>query len=307
MHRRVVWPLAVLLVAATCCLAGCGDAPSETGFAKLLAGSAVGAQSAAALPGGGHRIIGHYRVVAYYGAPGGAALGVLGSAPPDQIAAQLRRRAKQWRGYGLPVQPAMELIATVAQASPGADGTYSQPIPMQQVRRYVAVAHRHKLLLVLDFQPGRGEFLPQVKRFAKILVDPWVSVALDPEWKMRPHQVPGTVIGSSSAAGILAVRDYLAKLVATHNLPDKMLLLHQFRVGMLPGRSAIRPRRGIEIVFHADGFGTRQLKLATWRALAFPRRPYGAGFKLFLSQDTNLMQPKQVMRLRPRPDVITYQ
>ena len=77
------------------------------------------------LPKGGVRIIGHYRVVTYYGGPGGPQLGILGSKPPDQIAADIERRARQWRGYGLPVQPAMELIATVAQGSPGADGSYS--------------------------------------------------------------------------------------------------------------------------------------------------------------------------------------
>src|SRR6478752_7443053 len=67
------------------------------------------------LPQGGTQILGHYRVVAYYG----GALGVLGSKPPRLIADDIIARAQAWRGYGLPVQPAMELIATVAQGSPG--------------------------------------------------------------------------------------------------------------------------------------------------------------------------------------------
>jgi hypothetical protein len=76
---------------------------------------------------------------------------------------------------------------------------------------------------------------------------------------------------------------------------------------MLPDRIRIRPRPGVEVVFHADGFGTQSEKLATWRALAFPGRPFGTGFKLFLRQDTAMMTPEQVMALHPRPDVITYE
>ena len=259
------------------------------------------------LPLGGQQILGHYRVVAFYGGPDGPALGVLGSKSPDRIAAEIKSRAHAFTGFGLPVQPAMELITTVAQGSPGADGLYSQPIGHDEVEHYLAAAHRNKMLLILDFQPGRGEFLPQVRQFADILADPSVEVALDPEWKMTANEVPGTVIGSASAHSVDAVRDYLAGLVAREHLPDKLLLVHEFTPAMLPDRNAITPERGVEIVFHADGFGTRGAKLNTWHQLGFPARPYGTGFKLFLRQDTAMMRPSQVMALHPRPDVISYQ
>ncbi|TAM86958.1 MAG: hypothetical protein EPN43_09875 [Jatrophihabitans sp.] len=259
------------------------------------------------LPLGGRAILDHARVVAYYGGPGGPGLGILGSAPPEQMVAQIRASAQQYAGFGLPVQPAMELITTVAQAAPGADGLYSKPIPLATVQHYAAVAAQYKMLLILDFQPGRGEFLPQVQRFAAVLADPDVSVALDPEWKVGPDQVPARVIGSASAAAINAVGAYLSGIVAAHDLPDKLMLVHQFRSQMLPDRSDIAQHGGVEVVLHADGFGTQAQKLATWRALAFPGRPFGAGFKLFLRQDTDLMSPAQVMQLVPRPDVVTYQ
>lgn len=258
-------------------------------------------------PPAGQRILGHIRVVAFYGGPDGPALGVLGSEPPDEIADQIERRAAEFAGYGLPVQPAMELITTVAQRGPGPDGLYSSSIGPDQVASYLAAAHRHKLLLILDMQPGRGAFLPQVEQFADVLRDPSVQVALDPEWKVESDQVPGTVIGSASAADVNAVRDYLANLVARDHLPDKLLLVHQFTSQMLPDRAAIVPRPGVEIVFHADGFGSQQAKLDTWRQLAFPGRPYGTGFKLFLRQDIDMMTPAQVMALRPRPDVVTFE
>jgi hypothetical protein len=263
--------------------------------------------SGLALPEGGRQILGHYRIVAFYGGPDGPALGVLGSQPPDEIAAAIEKRAAAFTGYGLPVQPAMELITTVAQGGPGPDGLYSRPIPHAQVEAYLAAAHRHHMLLILDFQPGRGEFLPQVEQFEDVLTDPSVEVALDPEWKMGLDQVPGTVIGSASAASIDVVRDYLAKLVARDRLPDKLLLVHEFTRTMLPDRWRITPRTGVEVALHADGFGTQQAKLATWNALAFPGRPFGTGFKLFLTQDTDMMTPAQVMKLRPRPDIVTYQ
>ena len=84
-------------------------------------------------------------------------------------------------------------------------------------------------------------------------------------------------------------------------------MVHQFTRTMLPDRDRIAHYPGVELVLHADGFGTAAEKLATWQRLAFPGRPDGAGFKLFLTQDTGLMTAADVMRLVPHPDVITYQ
>lgn len=253
-------------------------------------------------------IIGRYRVVAYYGGPDGPALGALGNGTPDQMALRIEQTAMRWARYGKPVQPAMELIATVAQGSPGMSGTYSHAIPAAAVQRYLDAAHRHHMLLILDFQPGRGEFLPQVQAMSRFLLDPSVSIALDPEWKMGPREVPATVIGSSSAASINAVVRYLSTLVLTHHLPDKLLLVHQFRLSMLPDRGRIHGAPGVELVLHADGFGSPSEKLATWGALRMPGRPWGTGFKLFLRQDRPMLTPAQVVSaVHPAPDVITYQ
>jgi hypothetical protein len=48
-------------------------------------------------------------------------------------------------------------------------------------------------------------------------------------------------------------------------------------------------------------------KTRVFDQLAFPHPPFGIGFKLFLTHDRGLMSPAQVMALRPRPAVITYQ
>jgi hypothetical protein len=281
--------------------------PRPTTSARPTTTAAPAPAPRLSLPRGGFTILEHYRLVAYYGAYGTAQLGVLGSADPVDIADDIAARAADYAPYGEPVYPTMELIATVARATPGADGRYSTPVPADVVERYLDVAHSHKMLLLLDIQPGRGEFLPQVELFEQFLRDPSVSVALDPEWKVGPGQVPATVIGSSSASSVEAVADYLSGLVARYHLPDKLLMVHEFTLPMLPDRQAITPRPGVEIAFHADGFGGQSAKLATWERLAFPGRPYGTGFKLFLTQDTDLMSPEQVMALHPRPDVVTYQ
>jgi len=260
------------------------------------------------LPRGGRVILGHYRVVAYYGVPGSSALGILGSGTPEHAALAIARRAAAFKPYGKTVQPAMEIIATVAQASAGADGDYSAPVSITAIKRYIAAAHRHKMLVILDLQPGRASFLSQVRKLHDLLLDPAVSIALDPEWKVGPHQRPGGgLIGSSSAAGVNAVVDYLSILVGHHKLPDKLCVVHEFTPSMLPDRSKIRPAKGVEVAFHADGFGSPTAKRRVYQQLAFPGRPFGAGFKLFLRQDSRVMTPAEVMRLRPQPDIVTYQ
>ena len=42
------------------------------------------------------------------------------------------------------------------------------------------------MLLILDLQPGRASFLHQTKVLHHFLLDPSVSIALDPEWKLAP-------------------------------------------------------------------------------------------------------------------------
>ncbi len=265
------------------------------------------APPAAQLPRGGRSILPRYRVVGYYGGPDGPMLGVLGAADPDTIAAQIEQTAAAFAGYGRPVQPAMELIATVASPCTAATPLCTRPTPDAAIRRYLNAAHRHRMLLILDFQPGRGQFLPQVQAVQRFLLDPSVSVALDPEWKLHPGQYPMQVIGSAAAASINPVAGYLSGLVRRAHLPDKLLVLHQFRLSMLPDRSDITTAAGVEEVIQDDGFGSQAEKLATWAALAIPDPPFHAGFKLFFHQDATLMTPAQVMALRPQPELITYE
>jgi hypothetical protein len=259
----------------------------------------------AQLPLGGTTIFPRYRVVAYYGTAGNAALGVLGEGSPDAMLPKLRTAARGFAG-GRRIQVAYELIASVAQGGPGGDGDYSRMIDMASIQRYVDQARRNKVLVILDLQPGRGNFLPQAQRLERFLVQPHVGLALDPEWRMPPGKVPGRTIGSVRAAEVNAVSAYVSGLVEKHRLPQKLFVLHQFRASMLPDVSEIKKRPGLAMVQHIDGFGTRGEKDATWARLKRPQQ-FHMGYKLFYDEDIRRYGPANVLRFHPVPDLISYQ
>ncbi len=260
------------------------------------------------LPRGGRTLLPGHLIVAYYGVVG--TTNILGqSHDPEADAAGVERRARAYAHFGRPVQPAFELVTTIASPSPGPDGTYSSPVAPALVARYLAAAHRHKLLLILDFQPGRGDFKPQVLRYARFLVDPAVGVALDPEWKLASDEVPDQRIGSASAAGINAVSDYLSRIVARHRLPQKLFVVHEFRTTELPDRQNIVIAPGLATVLQMDGLGPVATKLDSYRLVMTQAQQFNPGFKVFLRpvDDPVLLTPAQVMALRPRPAYVSYQ
>jgi hypothetical protein len=261
----------------------------------------------AVLPGGGRVILPRYRVVAYYGNPKVPALGVLGRSAPDQAAARLMRAARPFvAAGGKPVLPALELIATVANGFATPEGDFSTASAQPDIGRFLTVARRHKALLVLDIQPGRADFLTAARYYERWLRQPDVGLALDPEWSMRSGQVPGERIGSTDAATVNRVSAYLAALVARYRLPQKLFVVHEFRLTMVTRRERVVARPGLATVFHIDGFGGQRIKRQVYAALHAGPGFYN-GFKLFYRQDTGLMTPTQVMALRPRPDLISYQ
>ena len=245
-------------------------------------------------------------LVAYYGTANTGSLGVLGENSPDAITKRLRRAAQPFAGPHRTVQIVYELIASVAQSSAGADGDYSAYISNADVRRYVRAAKRNHALLVLDLQPGRSSFLPQARHFRWALRKPWVGLALDPEWRMGPHDVPAHVIGHVAAAEVNTVSRFVARIVARHQLPQKLFMVHQFRTNMVRNIGNLKRRPGLAVVQHVDGFGSRRQKLATYHAVAKPDQ-FHLGFKLFYDEDSNLFKPSRVMRIHPRVQFVSYQ
>jgi hypothetical protein len=259
------------------------------------------------LPGGATTIFGDGRfLVAYYGTAETGALGVLGETNPDEMQRRVRRAAQPFARKHQPVQVVYELIVSIADRYPGPGGDYSHDIARAEVQKYIDAAHRHGALLLLDIQPGRSDFLSIAKRWAWALKDPYVGLALDPEWRMGRHGVPGTRIGSVDAGEINRVSAWLRDLVARHHLPQKLFVLHQFRVDMIDHIRRIEPRRGLVMVQHVDGFGTPGQKLDTFHAVARPQQ-FLLGFKLFYDEDVHRMSPADVRRINPKVRFVSFQ
>jgi hypothetical protein len=132
-----------------------------------------------------------------------------------------------------------------------------------------------------------------------------VSLALDPEWRMEPGQVPGQRIGSVDVAEVNAVARRLSALTRRRRLPQKLLLVHQFTRNMVRGRHALVRPPGVVPVLNVDGFGDQAQKRARYRELAQRRLPNG--FKLFYKEDSGLMRPSEVGTLAPRPPFVVYE
>jgi len=284
------------------------------GIAILRGGQprpARGAQPAhrgalAQLPRGGRTIFPRFRVVAFYGAPQDPQLGTLGIGAPREAGDRLLRQARPYARASRPVLPAMELIAVVAAGSPGDGGRYSLRLPNSVIRRYLRAARRIHALLVLDIQPGRSDFFTEATRLRRWLELPDVGLALDPEWRVGPGEVPAQVIGHVGAREVNATTAWLAQLVARRHLPEKLLIVHHFTDGMVPVER-LQPRRGLAYVLNADGFGSDAVKIAKYKRFVRRAAGFRRGFKLFYHEDVHTMAPARVMRLRPRPDAVVYE
>lgn len=287
----------------------------------LLTGVAVGAtggddqQKARAkpieLPGGGRTIVPGRKVVAFYGHPGDDNLGALGVGSPASMSKKLVAQARPYNTRRRPVLPAMELISTLARDTPAETGNYSSRTPHRTIRRYLRAARKVNALLILDIQPGRGSFTPEIDYISRWLKEPDVGLALDPEWHVGPQEIPGQVIGSMNAADINAASAYLTLLVRRYKLPQKLLLVHRFTPGMIKDNSTLHRTPGVALTINIDGFGTPAQKTAKYEELARLNPRQAHGFKLFYEEDirtgTTLMTPAQVQRLDPRPSVVVYE
>jgi hypothetical protein len=159
--------------------------------------------------------------------------------------------------------------------------------------------------MMLDIQPGRSTFIAETEGLTEWLVQPDVDLALDPEWNVGPRGIPGQTPGNVGAQQVNAVIRALAAIVRENGLPPKLLVVHQFRSGMIRGKNRIRPRPGVQVLFNFDGIGSPSAKAAGYAALASPT--LFDGFSLFYQRDTPLMKPGAVLALEPEPDLLLYQ
>jgi hypothetical protein len=262
------------------------------------------------LPRGGRSLFPEYRLVGYCGTPGAPALGELQGNLPAKAKA-LEARAAQFAG-DRKILPVFELIAVVVQASPGPDGKYRHRVDDSVVDTYLQAARKAKALLLLNVQPGRSDFLTEVKSFESYLREPDVGVALDPEWAMSGKGKPGAQWGQTTGAAINDVAAFLSSLVEAGNLPEKVLVFHEVVKAVVKDESTVKPYPGVVVIKSVDGLGPVNAKVATYGNL-MQKTPEGVhpGVKLFFDEDTrnggHLMTAHQVLALSPQPEYVMHE
>jgi hypothetical protein len=253
------------------------------------------------------------RIVAYYGNPLSKRMGVLGELPPEQMLARLDKEIAAWSRAdpSTPVQPALHLIAVVAQGSPGRDGKYRLRMTDSLVEKVASWAATRNALLFLDVQVGLSTVQAELPRLVPFLKRPNVHLGLDPEFSMKSGDKPGSKIGTMSSTDVNYAIGLLSDIVTQNNLPPKVLVVHRFTRNMLTGAKKIRLDPRVQVVIDMDGWGQPWLKYDSYRAYVEAEPVQFTGFKLFYHNDTKkgdpLLTPSEVLLLNPKPHYIQYQ
>jgi hypothetical protein len=278
---------------------------SAFGSAEQVRQRIATAATGVELPGGGQVLFPGRRMVALYGHPGDPGLGVLGEQPVDAAIVRAQQLAASYQGLvGEPVVPAFEIIVTVATGATG-----SRAHPVDKFRPWVEAAGQAGVYVVLDLQPGDQHFLAQARQYEELLRYPHVGLALDPEWRVQPGRRHMVQIGSVDAAEINEVGQWLAQLTRDHHLPQKVLMLHQFRLDMITNRSAlVTDYDELRVVIHADGFGSPGAKHNTWHTLHLDAPTDIAwGWKNFYDEDKPTFSPQETLDVSPEIVFVSYQ
>lgn len=268
------------------------------------------ARTGVELPGGGQLIFDGKRYIALYGSPVTSALGVLGEQDAPSTLARAEEYANKYAELtDDTVVPTLEIIVTVASGSAGDDGNYSGEWPIETFTELIESAGEAGQYVVLDFQPGRSDFLSQVKQYEELLAYPHVGVALDPEWRLGPDEFPLQRIGHVEIDEVNEVVNYVADYTRENNLPQKMIILHQFQVQMLRDIDQLdQSRSEVAILIHVDGQGSQGAKQQTWATLLdYASDVEYWGWKNFYDEDTPMLTPEQTYQVQPLPDFVSYQ
>ncbi len=249
------------------------------------------------------------RLVAYYGNPNSPGLGPMGQSPAPQMLSALTALTKRWQEADprTPTRCALQLIAVVAQGSPGAGSLYRGRASAETINKVIGWGRQRGCLTILDVQVGLSNVPAEVAYLERWLAMPDVHLALDPEWDMPPGVKPGSRIGSMSAADINSAIAVLDRLAVTNRLGPRMLIVHRFRSFMVTDPQTIKPTSNIRLLVNMDGFGPVAEKLSSY-VVAQKGMPTGlTGMKLFFKLDRPLLGPGEVISLKPSPVFVNYQ
>ena len=90
-------------------------------------------------------------------------------------------------------------------------------------------------------------------------------------------------------------------------MPSEVLIVHQFTLGMLPDKEAVRPRRGIDLVLNMDGFGLEEPEALQLSGGVPAARIAIRRGEAVLPAGPDILDPAAGMGLSPVPAVVIYQ
>ncbi len=254
------------------------------------------------------------RIIAFYGTPLSERMGILGELPPAEMLNKLDDEVSKWQKADpkTPVQPALHLIAVVAQSEPGISGKYRLRVANSVIDSVLLYAQSRQALVFLDIQPGTStlqEELPILEGYLKL---PNVHLGIDAEFALKPGKVPGRNIGSYDAEDINYASQYLANIARQYQLPPKLLIVHRFTQPMIKNYKKIKLNPYCQIVMHMDGWGSPSIKRGSYLKYIKGEPVQYGGIKIFYKNDIKnkgwrLMKPREILTLSPTPYYIQYQ
>lgn len=250
-----------------------------------------------------------YQILAYYGNPYSATMGILGEYEGDELVRRVKAQAAKYQELNpdKTVIAALHLVYAVAQARPGSDGTYLGLMPDEMVEGLIELTRANNMLLFIDLQNGRADPVAQAQKVQRWMVNDNVHLAVDPEFTMGPNETPSDDIGSLDGETINRIQDLLNETAAQAGITNKILIVHQFQEDMITNKSAIAKKERVDVVINMDGWGPPPGKLSKYEQLITNQPVQHAGIKLFYRWDKPLLTEADVQALTPRPSYIQYQ
>jgi len=262
----------------------------------------------APLPGA---ILPHKRIIAFYGNPLSRRMGILGEFDPPEMLRKLDAEVAEWNALDPehPVQPALHLIAVVAQAGAGSDGKYRARMDSTMLEKVYGWARSRNAIMFVDVQVGLSTLQSELPALERFLKRPDVHLGIDPEFSMKHGGKPGKRIGTFDASDINYATKYLAGLVDKYQLPPKILVVHRFTQRGVTNVPKIELDPRVQFVMHMDGFGAPWLKRDSYYAYVKKEPVQFAGWKQFSKprNDSPATSKRELLKLWPVPVYIQYQ
>lgn len=317
---------ATLILFAGCATATAGSEPIGHAVAQSSATTQPSAPPVATFDPSVNAPLPNNRIVAAYGIVGGvdfngpaSSLDMLTNFLP-----QLQQLGQQYAALDPthPVKLGIDLVVNTIQPC-SAFPKYCSSWPDDgTIQSYVDFCQQHNLLLFFDLQLGTEPVEDAVMNHVLSYLEkyPFTELALDTEFHF-PNNPQGYAdaagypccLGWMNASEINWASNELAQISTQHQLPRKVLVVHEWNSAVLPDRDKIQRNPNVSLVLQSDGFGYVDTKLGDYQAFVQQDLLEYGGYKLFFqysggsAYDIPMQSPQDVMRLFPQPLFISYE